>query len=108
VKAAAMAPFDIGLLTLHLSGGIEEYDKNIIIDDRQCSTLRYQVGYILNTGHNYICLSQFTQQITIQWTDTWHSTNNFLILETLPSSSGIMIISSEGTNKKAKTKLLQL
>jgi len=63
-------------------------------------------GYIVNTGHNYICLSQFTQQITIQRTARWHSTNNFRIL--LPSSSGIMITSSEGMNKEAKTKLMQL
>jgi len=42
MKAAAMASFDMGLLTLHLSGGIEEYDKNVISDDRQRTTPRFQ------------------------------------------------------------------
>jgi len=42
VKAAAMASFDTGLLTLHLPGGTEEYDKNIISDDRQCTIPRFQ------------------------------------------------------------------
>jgi hypothetical protein len=42
MKAAAKASFYIGLLTPHLPGGIEEYDKNIISDDRQCTTPRFQ------------------------------------------------------------------
>jgi len=42
MTAAAVASFDIGLLTLHLSGGTDEYDKNIISDDRQCTTPRFQ------------------------------------------------------------------
>ena len=92
VKAAAMASFDIGLRTLHLPGGNEEYDKYTI---RQQAVYHPKVParYILNTGHNYICLSQFTQQITIQQTDRRHSTNNFCKLDTLPSNSGIMITS---------------